>query len=181
MRQLPRGKVAAFTTDYRGRARVLQTQVRVGMPFDPEAGEEPVIPEQDVRAIWDTGATNTLITQAVANRLALKPIAVARCSTVSGEQLSNVYLVSLFLPNRLVVPEVRVYEGKIKGGDVLIGMDVIGVGDFAVTNYQGNTVMSFRIPSKQSIDFVADERAKTPRNAPCPCGSGKKYKHCCMP
>jgi len=20
--------------------------------------------------------------------------------------------------------------------------------------------------------------AKTPRNAPCPCGSGKKYKHC---
>lgn len=22
---------------------------------------------------------------------------------------------------------------------------------------------------------------KTPRNAPCPCGSGKKYKHCCLP
>lgn len=21
---------------------------------------------------------------------------------------------------------------------------------------------------------------KTPRNAPCPCGSGKKYKHCCL-
>jgi preprotein translocase subunit SecA len=20
--------------------------------------------------------------------------------------------------------------------------------------------------------------SKTPRNAPCPCGSGKKYKHC---
>lgn len=22
---------------------------------------------------------------------------------------------------------------------------------------------------------------KTGRNAPCPCGSGKKYKHCCLP
>jgi hypothetical protein len=22
-------------------------------------------------------------------------------------------------------------------------------------------------------------RKRTPRNAPCPCGSGKKYKHCC--
>ena len=22
-------------------------------------------------------------------------------------------------------------------------------------------------------------RNRTPRNAPCPCGSGKKYKHCC--
>ena len=21
---------------------------------------------------------------------------------------------------------------------------------------------------------------KTPRNAPCPCGSGRKYKHCCL-
>jgi preprotein translocase subunit SecA len=25
---------------------------------------------------------------------------------------------------------------------------------------------------------VASPWAKTPRNAPCPCGSGKKYKHC---
>src|SRR5262245_60464430 len=23
--------------------------------------------------------------------------------------------------------------------------------------------------------------AKTARNAPCPCGSGRKYKHCCQP
>jgi hypothetical protein len=22
-------------------------------------------------------------------------------------------------------------------------------------------------------------RRKLPKNAPCPCGSGKKYKHCC--
>ncbi len=26
--------------------------------------------------------------------------------------------------------------------------------------------------------FVKDEWDKTPRNAPCPCGSGKKFKHC---
>ena len=25
---------------------------------------------------------------------------------------------------------------------------------------------------------VKDEFDKTPRNAPCPCGSGKKFKHC---
>ena len=24
------------------------------------------------------------------------------------------------------------------------------------------------------------KRHKIPRNAPCPCGSGKKYKYCCM-
>lgn len=28
-------------------------------------------------------------------------------------------------------------------------------------------------------DISAPATAKVPRNAPCPCGSGKKYKHCC--
>jgi preprotein translocase subunit SecA len=27
---------------------------------------------------------------------------------------------------------------------------------------------------------VRTEWEKTPRNAPCPCGSGKKYKKCCL-
>ena len=32
-------------------------------------------------------------------------------------------------------------------------------------------------PVKQQ-PIVNDERSKTPRNAPCPCGSGKKFKMC---
>ena len=32
-------------------------------------------------------------------------------------------------------------------------------------------------PAKQET-VVKDEWAKTPRNAPCPCGSGKKFKMC---
>lgn len=26
---------------------------------------------------------------------------------------------------------------------------------------------------------LSTPKSQTPRNAPCPCGSGKKYKHCC--
>ena len=37
--------------------------------------------------------------------------------------------------------------------DVVIGMDVICNGDFAVTNKDGNTTFSFRIPSEETIDF----------------------------
>jgi preprotein translocase subunit SecA len=34
-------------------------------------------------------------------------------------------------------------------------------------------------PTKQgTIVKRADDWSTTPRNAPCPCGSGKKYKHC---
>ncbi|MDO9542425.1 MAG: SEC-C metal-binding domain-containing protein, partial [Kiritimatiellia bacterium] len=26
---------------------------------------------------------------------------------------------------------------------------------------------------------ISTPKSQTPRNAPCPCGSGKKYKRCC--
>ena len=33
-----------------------------------------------------------------------------------------------------------------------------------------------KAPSSKTV--VNDEWSKTPRNAPCPCGSGKKFKQC---
>ena len=33
--------------------------------------------------------------------------------------------------------------------------------------------------SFNSDDSPADDSPKVPRNAPCPCGSGRKYKQCC--
>jgi preprotein translocase subunit SecA len=32
----------------------------------------------------------------------------------------------------------------------------------------------------QKIEPIRNRSDKTPRNAPCPCGSGKKYKNCCL-
>jgi hypothetical protein len=37
--------------------------------------------------------------------------------------------------------------------DVVIGMDVIGKGDLAMTNLNDRTTFSFRIPSAEVIDF----------------------------
>jgi len=70
--------------------------------------------------------------------------------------------------------------------DAISCMDIIGNGDFAVTNFQGKTTFSFRAPSMEKMDFV--HRVKSPAtpfvssgpkvgaNDPCPCGSGKKFK-----
>ena len=33
-------------------------------------------------------------------------------------------------------------------------------------------------PAAKQETVVKDEWSKTPRNAPCPCGSGKKFKMC---
>ena len=65
-------------------------------------------------------------------------------------------------------------------------MDIIGMGDFAVTHSDGKTTFSYRWPSSEKIDFVEQGKAKPiiktapaiGRNARCPCGSGKKYKNC---
>lgn len=47
-------------------------------------------------------------------------------------------------------------EAKLQDGlDLLIGMDVISQGDMSITNFNGNTVMSFRVPSKVEVDFVS--------------------------
>ncbi len=174
---------SAFTVRYAGRSPVLVTDVSVMEPFDP-ATEKPG-KGASFKAIWDTGATNTVITQRVVDGLGLKPIGVARASGANGEYDTDVYMVNLWLPNNVGFQFVRVSRGGFTGGDVLIGMDVIGLGDFAVTNLRGRTTFTFRLPSCEEIDFVQGKpkptvAADTPsRNAPCPCGSGKKYKHCC--
>ena len=101
----------------------------------------------------------------------------------------------MVLPNNVGISALRVTRGKITGtADVLIGMDVITSGDFTLSNFQGATWFSFRIPSVAGIDLSVQKfsestasvvtpsvnpYAKIGRNAPCPCGSGKKYKRCC--
>jgi predicted aspartyl protease len=141
-----------------------------------------------IRALWDTGASSSLIRPDVAAKLQLQPVSKVSMSTPSGQNIpSNVYLVSLYLPNYVCVPKIPVLEGIPNNCDMLIGMDVIGLGDFAVTNYNGKTAFSFRVPSMMEIDFCrhsylmphVNETKKVGRNEPCPCGSGKKYKNCC--
>ena len=37
--------------------------------------------------------------------------------------------------------------------DAIFGMDIISLGDFAITNQNGQTTFSFRVPSSQTIEF----------------------------
>jgi predicted aspartyl protease len=187
--------VQAFTTTYNARVNVLKSKVHISKAFNRSSFPIPPNP-QDVAAIefiaiWDTGATNSVITQKVIDGCGLKPIGMVNVHHANGESLTTVYFVSIFLPNKVIIPQLRVSRGIIAGdAEVLIGMDIIGQGDFAVTNKDGKTAFSFRTPSIECIDFVkqaqpgaAQQIPKPPpkvgRNDPCPCGSGKKYKKCC--
>jgi uncharacterized protein YchJ len=185
-------KIKSFTTSYKTLSRVLSNEVIITKAFSSPKPEFISLEEYDYKkynAIWDTGATGSVITKKVAQELNLKPVGMVEVHTASGIDTANTYLVNIWLPNKVVFYNLRVAEGKIaEQYEVLIGMDIISKGDFAITNYNGTTVFTFRIPSVECIDFVKNPYQEKPlkvnkkvgRNDPCPCGSGKKYKHCCL-
>lgn len=140
-------------------------------------------------SLWDTGATRSVITKAVVDALELKPISVGTARTPQGTYDAYLYYIDLYLPNSVYFPKLLVMEGQPADCDILIGMDVIGHGDFAVSNYNQQTTFTYRYPSCAKMDFVEhsyigpvvkrNAPGEPARNSKCPCGSGKKYKNCC--
>jgi predicted aspartyl protease len=123
------------------------------MDYKNKKAPYDIIPK---KALWDTGATGSVITAATAKELKLTAVGSATVNHVDGQSKTSTYLVNLFLPNRVAFPGVLVSECKDSDFGVIIGMDIITQGDFAITNLDSKTWLSFRIPSTQAIDYVAD-------------------------
>ena len=171
----------AFTTVSPGLTNVLRNKVSVrNSEFLPENQR----PQIQCSAIWDTGAEKTTVTSALVAGCGLVPVGKAHVYGVNDvkPQVVNKYVIDLLLPNNVIFKWLEVLEApRLSGGDVLIGMDIINAGDFAVSNHAGRTVFNFRLPSVRDIMFVpprSSPRKKIGRNEPCPCGSGVKYKNC---
>ena len=143
----------ALTVRYNGLSRVIKYDVGISVPFTPPS-KPPTI--KTYQAIWDTGANCSVITSKVVQELNLQPINYTIASTGHGSGKAPVYLLNFFLPDNVVVMNINAVELKIKDADVLIGMDILNLGDFVITNSQKKTTMSFRIPSAYEIDFVEE-------------------------
>jgi len=130
----------------------LPCQVRIGPPqASPDGLPHPLV---EYAALWDTGATGSVVSKRIVADLALKPVGTSLVHGVHGKETVCTYFVSIVLPNDIVIEAVRVTEAEgLDGFDVLIGMDVIGQGDFAVSNYLGKTTFAFRMPSLGTITF----------------------------
>lgn len=177
----------AFTCRYpAGRSLTLTSEVEISPAFIPPAN----LPGLKYRALYDTGATQSSISPKVVNDLGLASIGATIMGVAGGTLPTTCHLVNIGLPNRVVFAMIRVAKADLHHGiDVLVGMDILTQGDFAVSNHNGKTTFSFCCPSQQEIDFVADVedrkkvaamiRDKIGLNSLCPCGSGKKYKKCC--
>ena len=150
----------AFTSKLDYLARSLKTGCGVSEAYDDSFGGIPPAVLQ-YEAIWDTGATGTVITSKVVNDLGLKPTGFVTLNHAGGSDRVNTYLVNVYLPNKICVVGVQVIEAKLSGNtEMLIGMDIISLGDFSVTNFQGKTCFTFRMPSIKTIDYC-EENEKT--------------------
>ena len=148
----------AFTTYANGLLRVLKNGCRVSAFWDPSAGsQEPTLTE--FSAIWDTGATNCVLSQRVVDTLLLVPVNYTTVRHAQGlTENVPVFLVNMILPNNLRITGVEANLGQFdKDSDLLIGMDIIGLGDFAVTRPDDKTKFTFRYPAAANIDFYSEQ------------------------
>ncbi len=169
----------AFTKKYGTVVRDIRTKAEI-LDLDGNLLKEAV-------ALWDTGATSSCISIQCANELKLKPLRFVPQFTAGGAVTSPVYRIGIQLNDKVKFTAQDVPAAILNGIDLLIGMDIITQGNFSISNYNGQTIFSYIIPSHKDVDFNDDiyrinkaQFKQVGRNDLCPCGSGRKFKDCCM-
>ena len=175
-------KIKALTIPYNQIKDVIICSVNLSFPKSLLAQGQQHIHHSHF-AIWDTGAMASAVTEIEAQRLGLIQTGVKQISGLGGTLDKKTYLVDILLPNDILLenhPVTEIDNPKDKDGNkidsfgMLIGMDIISMGDFSITNFEGKTVMSFRVPSLHKICYVEDFKkrvnifTKTQRNLPAP-------------
>lgn len=183
----------AFTNTANGIANVLLSEATIS----PNKSMHPDSIEKRSLVIWDTGATNSAISTKFSKECNLVPTGKAKTNTANGIRECDTYIIDLILPNNVKIENVQVTECELDPNvSMLIGMDIIALGDFSVTNVDGQTVFSFRTPSCERIDYVKEaniikekimfeqqknleREVRNHGNEKCGCNSGRKYRFCC--
>ena len=108
-----------------------------------------------IRAMWDTGSSETVISCDLAKKLELSPIGKSNIISSGSIFKSNVYNIDLLLAEkqRFTLQVTESEQLNNSDMDVLIGMDVISLGDFAISTEGEEICFSFRYPSQGFIDF----------------------------
>lgn len=149
-------KPIPFTATYNKPVSCISTNCKISVAYDQDLDKTGVHPTFfECEAIWDTGAMRSTISVNLAQKLGLIPLSQTKVFHADGESLCNCYLINLLLPNKIEVKMLMVNDGKMKDTDMLIGMDIISMCDFALTSPSSQTKFSFQVPSVYDIDFVS--------------------------
>ncbi len=134
-----------FNIAFDGIARELKSRAAIS---DPLTGERLSLD----RVIWDTGATSSVINLGIADQLGLIPTGQTIVTTANGEAIANTYVINIDLPpldqpQKVRILNINAPEANLgPSTEMLIGMDVISLGDFTVQNCDGETHFSLCLP-----------------------------------
>ncbi|MDR1231562.1 MAG: retropepsin-like domain-containing protein [Spirochaetaceae bacterium] len=122
-----------------------------------------------LNALWDTGAMVTCMKPNLRDRLKLQMVRTASSTTIAGVGgmvKADFTIATIFLAPNFVLEYCRIYVLDFPcDADMIIGMDIIGLGDFAVSNAGGRASFSFAMPPfPDRIDFAAKADAANRRN-----------------
>ncbi|MCQ2250836.1 MAG: hypothetical protein MJZ66_06975 [Bacteroidales bacterium] len=106
------------------------------------------------KALWDTGASCSLVSSRVVKALELVSVGKSGVSGYNNSlDIKDTFHIHIGLPTGDIVTNLYAMECADNDDfDVIIGMDVIGNGDFVITNNDNTTKFTFRVPS-QGINF----------------------------
>lgn len=139
--------MSSFNKKYDGSAKniVTNTIVFPGVELEQMSKETPRFYSE--KALWDTGAQVTVISGKVVKSLGLKPYGKGTVMGIGGEENVDTYSIHVLLPCGFLACDVEAYCSDI-AEDILIGMDIINLTDFIITNTDGNTNFTLRAPSE---------------------------------
>lgn len=143
-----------FVTNYNGLAEAIVTECLIFPPADLSKGEQIKEYYHTNIGAWDTGASSVIITPKIAKALCLKPIGKAIIAGTGGDCEGEVCRVHLGLPSGELFEDVEVVVNELPDYDILIGMPIISLMDFAITHPDGNTKFTYERPSRRDLDFT---------------------------
>jgi len=70
---MPKIKVYGFTIDFNARVREITTECGISSPLDPQSSDDQHKPQAMFEAVWDTGATGSVISEKAVKACQLVP------------------------------------------------------------------------------------------------------------
>lgn len=112
-----------------------------------------------VRALWDTGATFSSVTRRVIDDLGLEPLSPCATNVVGGRVDGMTRLALTFPGNTRFVTWAEMSEvPELPDGlDVLLGLDVISLGDMHLTHEADGLWFEFVFRREAFVDFEGDD------------------------
>lgn len=131
-------KQKSFSLSYDPSKPILYSYAKVTI------GDKTIITD---KAMWDTGATITVISHAMANQFNQIPNETGTSISATDRNDADIYLATVELPGGIVFHDTEVWDVDLSdhGAGVVIGMDIISQGKLVVENVNGIPMFSFYI------------------------------------